>query len=113
MLFFSSTPAQAWRPAVGALRCKAPWRQFHTGVGAGRLLSIPVTIIPPLAPPRTLNTTGEDNTAVGVDALLNNSTGEANTTVGESTAQQHRLVNTANGALALLANTTANQHGHR
>ena len=31
-----------------------------------------------------LNTTGEANTAVGVDALLNNSIGEANTATGDS-----------------------------
>ena len=45
------------------------------------------------------NTTGSNNTAIGVDALFSNTSGNSNTAIG---------------FFALFSNTTGNeQHGHR
>ena len=54
------------------------------------------------------NTTGEQNTAVGAAALLNNTIGPSNTATGYQALFNNTTgnSNTANGASALLSNTT-------
>ena len=56
------------------------------------------------------NTTGNNNTAVGRDALINNTTGENNTVVGRDTLLNNTIGvnNTACGLSSLRDNTTGN-----
>ena len=57
-----------------------------------------------------LNTTGHDNTAIGVDAMVFNDTGTQNTATGVNALFNNEIGNdnTANGLSALLSNTTGN-----
>ena len=83
--------------AVGALSLQSSVdASFNTGVGAGTLsLNTGNENTAVGAAALFLNTAGEANTAVGVDALLNNTTGSENT---------------ANGAFALFSNTGGNDN---
>jgi hypothetical protein len=63
------------------------------------------------------NTTGDDNTAIGVVALINNTTGTENTATGYQALYHNTTVNnlsgdnnTANGFLALYHNTSGNNN---
>src|SRR5207302_7386495 len=59
-----------------------------------------------------VNTTGDRNTANGIDALFSNTTGRFNTATGGSTLASNTTggSNTANGANALINNTTGNSY---
>ncbi|MBI2120512.1 MAG: hypothetical protein HYT94_02720, partial [Parcubacteria group bacterium] len=58
------------------------------------------------------NTTGDQNTGVGVQSLFSNTTGDSNTAIGMNTLYSNTtgIYNTANGYLALYSNTTGNRN---